>query len=151
MTLDILCRFCGVPSMLRANLCAFSCAKWISWLQDDGTLRVQSAFLILLYHIGFTGHFCVWYFFCAILDYCLHFSCLHSVFCKEMWEFGFVIFICICHFYSNYWESWKRCIWNKAIVIYYKLVSQYTPEWLRKTTTICHRCFQSWHFLPRAR
>jgi len=151
MALATLRRFCRLPSMLRANVFAFSCAKWISWLQDDPRpvwyITVCSPHFSLPYRV-YRSFLCV-IFFGAILDYYLPFSRLHSVFCKEMWEFGFLIFICICLFHSNYWESWKRYIWKKAIVIYYKVVSQYTSEWLRKTTTTCHRCFQPWHFLPR--
>ena len=35
MTLVTLCRFCKVPTLLRSNVCAFSCAKCITWLQYD--------------------------------------------------------------------------------------------------------------------
>ena len=112
--------------------------------------KLHSA-LILLYHIRFTigrSFLCV-NIFCTILNCCLPFSRFNSVLCKEMWEYGYLTFICICLSYSNFWESLKRYIWNKAVVIYYKVVSQYTSGWLRKTTTLCHRCFQPWNFLPR--
>jgi hypothetical protein len=145
MTLATLRRFCRVPTLLRSNVCAFSCAKWISWLQDDRRsvwyIAVCSPHFTLSYQV-YRSFLCV-NIFCTILDYYPRFYRLNSLFCKEMWEVGFLVFICI-----FLWESWKRCIWNKAIVINYKVVRQYTSEWLRKTMTICHRCFQPWHFLP---